>query len=122
MKPYDANLMKYLNKSMRKIKVKLVFGDNGADKIESVQTLDVDTNFGDTIAIGNTVSTSVKVTCETPSFSISGREFTLFFGAKMSEDADVMWTQMGKFRVVPETIETRLGFTSFTAYHLLHGV
>lgn len=120
MKPYDANLMKYLNKSMRKIKVKLVFGDQGNDRIETVQTLDVETNFGNTIAIGNTVSTSVKVTCETPSFSISGREFTLFFGAKISEASDVMWTKMGIFYVLPENIENRLGFTTFTAYDRMY--
>ena len=118
MRSDDQRLRLYLAKDMRQIKTKLVFP--GGDSITSVQSLDMNTEFGSSIAIGNTVSTNVKVTCETPSFDISGREFTLYFGAIITGDTDVTWTKMGIFRVLPENIENRLGFSTFTAYDRMY--
>lgn len=120
MRSDDQNLIRYLFSDNRQIKVKLVFGTGrNPDTITSVQSLDIDTDFGNTIAIGNTVSTSVKVTCETPSFSLRDKEFTLYFGVILS-GTTVTWTKMGKFKILPGDIENRLGFSTFTAYDKMY--
>ena len=77
MRSYTQSLMNYLNGSTRQLKVKLTCS---AGEITSVQSLDYNTEFGSTIAVGNTVSSSISVKCSTPAFDISGRELTLFFG------------------------------------------
>lgn len=104
--------MNYLNGSTRQLKVKLTCS---AGEITSVQSLDYNTEFGSTIAVGNTVSSSISVKCSTPAFDISGRELTLFFGT-----ADGVWTQIGIFSVIPENIENRMGVTTFTAYDRMY--
>lgn len=112
MRKHKQELMDYLNNSMRQIKVKLTCS---AGEITSVQSLDYSTDHGNSISFGTTVSSSINVKCVTPSFSISGRELTLFFGT-----SDGTWTQIGIFKVLPENLENRMGFTSFTAYDRMY--
>lgn len=112
MRTNTQELMDYLNNSMRQLKVKLTCS---AGEITSVQSLDYSTDYGNSISFGTTVSSSVNVKCVTPSFSISGRELTLFFGT-----SDGTWTQIGIFKVLPENLENRMGFTSFTAYDRMY--
>ena len=112
MRTHKQELMDYLNNSMRQIKVKLTCS---AGEITSVQSLDYSTDHGNSISFGTTVSSSINVKCVTPSFSISGRELTLFFGT-----SDGTWTQIGIFKVLPENLENRMGFTSFTAYDRMY--
>lgn len=107
MRTHKQELMDYLNNSIRQLKVKLTCS---AGEITSVQSLDYSTDHGNSISFGTTVSSSINVKCVTPSFSISGRELTLFFGT-----SDGTWTQIGIFKVLPENLENRMGFTSFTA-------
>jgi len=102
----------------RQIKVKLVYP--GGDEIRTVQTLDYDCSFGNSLALGNTVSANIRVTCETPAFDVSEREFTLFFGAKLPGDTDETWTQIGIFKTIPKSTESRMGFTTFTAYDRMY--
>ena len=112
MRTHKQELMDYLNNSMRQLKVKLTCS---AGEITSVQSLDYSTDHGNSISFGTTVSSSINVKCVTPSFSISGRELTLFFGT-----SDGTWTQIGIFKVLPENLENRMGFTSFTAYDRMY--
>lgn len=112
MRTHKQELMNYLNNSMRQLKVKLTCS---AGEITSVQSLDYSTDHGNSISFGTTVSSSINVKCVTPSFSISGRELTLFFGT-----SDGTWTQIGIFKVLPENLENRMGFTSFTAYDRMY--
>ena len=112
MRIHKQELMDYLNNSMRQLKVKLTCS---AGEITSVQSLDYSTDHGNSISFGTTVSSSINVKCVTPSFSISGRELTLFFGT-----SDGTWTQIGIFKVLPENLENRMGFTSFTAYDRMY--
>lgn len=112
MRTHKQELMDYLNNSMRQLKVKLTCS---AGEITSVQSLDYSTDHGNSISFGTTVSSSINVKCVTPSFSISGRELTLFFGT-----FDGTWTQIGIFKVLPENLENRMGFTSFTAYDRMY--
>lgn len=112
MRTHKQELMNYLNNSMRQLKVKLTCS---VGEITSVQSLDYSTDHGNSISFGTTVSSSINVKCVTPSFSISGRELTLFFGT-----SDGTWTQIGIFKVLPENLENRMGFTSFTAYDRMY--
>ena len=112
MRTHKQELMNYLNNSMRQLKVKLTCS---AGEITSVQSLDYSTDHGNSISFGTTASSSINVKCVTPSFSISGRELTLFFGT-----SDGTWTQIGIFKVLPENLENRMGFTSFTAYDRMY--
>ena len=112
MRTHKQELMSYLNNSMRQLKVKLTCS---AGEITSVQSLDYSTDHGNSISFGTTASSSINVKCVTPSFSISGRELTLFFGT-----SDGTWTQIGIFKVLPENLENRMGFTSFTAYDRMY--
>ena len=112
MRTHKQELMDYLNNSIRQLKVKLTCS---AGEITSVQSLDYSTDHGNSISFGTTVSSSINVKCVTPSFSISGRELTLFFGT-----SDGTWTQIGIFKVLPENLENRMGFTSFTAYDRMY--
>lgn len=112
MRTHKQELMDYLNNSMRQLKVKLTCS---AGEITSVQSLDYSTDHGNSISFGTAVSSSINVKCVTPSFSISGRELTLFFGT-----SDGTWTQIGIFKVLPENLENRMGFTSFTAYDRMY--
>lgn len=108
--------MDYLNGSMRQLHIKLV---GTAGTITAVTSLDYETDFGDTISIGNTVSSYITVKCETPSFSISGIDLTLSIGAPVS-DGQITWTKIGIFNVIPEEIENRMGFTTFKAYDRMY--
>lgn len=116
MRTHTNSLMNYLNGDLRQIKCKLVYPDG--DTITSVQSIDGECNFGNSISIGNTVSSSVRVICKTPSFGISEREFTLYFG--VNSDTDEEWTKMGVFKTIPNSTENRMGFTTFTAYDRMY--
>ena len=120
MRNVSSSVYRYLEKGERQIKVKLSFPKaGGTDDITTVQTLDYDCSFGNSLAIGNTVSASVKVTCETPAFSIQEREFTLYFGAD-PDGSGIQWTKIGIFKTVPKSTESRMGFTTFTAYDRMY--
>ncbi len=117
MRQHTDAIVNYLNSDSRQIKVKLSYP--GGDEITSVQSLDYDCDFGNSLAIGNSVSASVKVTCEKPAFDISEREFTLYFGVTPPGSVEV-WTKIGVFRTIYSSVETRMGFTTFTAYDRMY--
>ena len=117
MRQHTDAIVNYLNSDSRQIKVKLSYP--GGDEITSVQSLDYDCDFGNSLAIGNSVSASVKVTCEKPAFDISEREFTLYFGVT-PPGSDEAWTKIGVFRTIYSSVETRMGFTTFTAYDRMY--
>lgn len=116
MRQHTEYLMSYLNGSTRQIKAKL---SCSSGTITDITSIDLDTDFGDTISIGCTVSASIKVNCRTPSFSISGTELTLSFGVPDGNDGWI-WTQIGVFKVLPEELENRMGATTFTAYDRMY--
>lgn len=117
MRTHSDAVMSYLDDvDERQIRVKISYG-NG-DEITSVQSLDYDCSFGNSLTIGNTVSASVKVTCVKPAFDISEREFTLYFGVNPGTGEE--WTKIGVFRTLKNSIETRMGFTTFTAYDRMY--
>ena len=108
--------MSYLNGSTRQIKAKL---SCSSGTITDITSIDLDTDFGDSISIGCTISASIKVNCRTPSFSISGTELVLSFGVPDGNDGWI-WTQIGVFKVLPEELENRMGSTTFTAYDRMY--
>ncbi|MCQ2463982.1 MAG: hypothetical protein MJ095_00205 [Oscillospiraceae bacterium] len=116
MRTHSAAVMSYLDSDSRQIKVKLSYP--GGDEITSVQSLDYDCDFGNSLAIGNSVSALIKVTCEKPAFDISEREFTLYFG--VNPGSGDVWTKIGVFRTIYSSVETRMGFTTFTAYDRMY--
>ena len=108
--------MSYLNGSTRQIKAKL---SCSSGTITDITSIDLDTDFGDSISIGCTISASIKVNCRTPSFSVSGTELVLSFGVPDGNDGWI-WTQIGVFKVLPEELENRMGSTTFTAYDRMY--
>lgn len=117
MRQSTSALRDYLNGDTRRIKAKLVCS---AGTIDRIQSIDYNMESGNTITLGSAVSSNIKVSCPTPAFSISGLELTLFFGAVLPGDTDETWTKIGIFKVIPEEIENRMGYTTFTAYDRMY--
>ena len=116
MRQHTEYLMSYLNGSTRQIKAKL---SCSSGTITDITSIDLDTDFGDSISIGCTISASIRVNCRTPSFSISGTELVLSFGVPDGNNGWI-WTQIGIFKVLPEELENRMGSTTFTAYDRMY--
>jgi len=97
----------------RQLSCKLVIGNN---TITDVKLLTYASDWSGNIAIGQVVSSYISVTIPTPNFSLLGANVSLSMGIS----SPVEWVSIGQFKVDEESIKTRQGYTTFTAYDKLH--
>lgn len=110
----NATLANEINTLPRKLSCKLDAGNNNV--ITNVKQLIFDTDWTGTIAVGQVVSSNISVTVPTPSFALTGVNVALSMGVGSSS---VTWTKIGDFRVDEESVRTKQGYTSFSAYDKL---
>ena len=110
----DATLMNTINTMPRKLSCKLDAGNSNV--ITDVKRLTYATDWSGSIAVGQVVSSYINVTVPTPSFSIAGVNVALSMGVGTT----VTWTKIGDFRVEEESVRTKQGYTSFTAFDKLY--
>lgn len=101
-----------VNAMPRKVSCKLVAG---SDTITDVKKLTYTTDWSGAVTVGQVVSAYISATVPTPSFSLAGESVTHSMGI----GDPVEWVQIGTYRIDEESIRTRQGYTSFTAYDKL---
>ena len=106
--------MNSINTMPRKLSCKLDAGNSNV--ITDVKRLTYATDWSGSIAVGQVVSSYINVTVPTPSFSIAGVNVALSMGIGTT----VTWTKIGDFRVDEESVRTKQGYTSFTAFDKLY--
>ena len=109
MLPVTGNV----NAMPRKLSCKLVIGSN---TITNVKLLTYASDWSGSIAIGQVVSAYFTATIPTPAYTISGANVSLYMGI----GSTVEWVKIGDFRVSEESVRTRQGYTSFSAYDKLY--
>lgn len=101
-----------VNAMPRKVSCKLVVG---SDTITDVKKLTYTTDWSGAVTVGQVVSAYISATVPTPNFSLAGENVTHSMGI----GDPVEWVQIGTYRIDEESIRTRQGYTSFTAYDKL---
>lgn len=109
MLPVNGNV----NAMPRKVSCKLVIGGNS---ITNVKMLTYNSDWSGDITIGQVVSSYITATIPTPSFSLTGASVSHSMGI----GSPVEWVDIGQYKVDHNSIRTRQGYTSFTAYDKLH--
>jgi len=89
--------------------------DIGNDTITNVKKLTYATDWSGAITVGQVVSAYISATVPTPSFSLAGANVSHSMGI----GDPVEWVQIGNYRIDEESIRTRQGYTSFSAYDKL---
>jgi len=89
--------------------------DIGNDTITDVKKLTYATDWSGQITVGQVVSAYISATIPTPSFSLAGANVSHSMGI----GDPVEWVQIGTYRIDEESIRTRQGYTSFSAYDKL---
>lgn len=102
-----------VNAMPRKLSCKLELGNT---TVSNVKMLTYSTDWSGAITIGQVISAYFTATIPTLSGSISGVNVSLSMGIGSS----VEWVKIGDFRVSEESIRTRQGYTSFSAYDKLY--
>ena len=110
----DVTLMNAINTMPRKLSCKLDAGNSNV--ITNVKRLTYATDWSGSIAVGQVVSSYTNVTVPTPSFSIAGVNVALSMGVGTT----VTWTKIGDFRIDEESVRTKQGYTSFSAFDKLY--
>ena len=110
----DVTLMNAINTMPRKLSCKLDAGNSNV--ITNVKRLTYATDWSGSIAVGQVVSSYINVTVPTPSFSIAGVNVALSMGIGTT----VTWTKIGDFRIDEESVRTKQGYTSFSAFDKLY--
>ena len=110
----DVTLMNAINTMPRKLSCKLDAGNSTV--ITNVKRLTYATDWSGSIAVGQVVSSYTNVTVPTPSFSIAGVNVALSMGVGTT----VTWTKIGDFRIDEESVRTKQGYTSFSAFDKLY--
>lgn len=108
MLPCSTNV----NAMPRKVRCAL---DIGNDTITDVKKLTYATDWSGQITVGQVVSAYISATIPTPSFSLAGANVAHSMGI----GDPVEWVQIGTYRIDEESIRTRQGYTSFSAYDRL---
>lgn len=101
-----------VNAMPRKVSCRLVIG---SDTITDVKKLTYATDWSGQITVGQVVSAYIYATVPTPNFSLAGENVTHSMGI----GDPVEWVQIGTYRIDEESIRTRQGYTSFSAYDKL---
>ena len=102
-----------VNAQPRKLSCKLSIGSN---TVTDVKLLTYSTDWSGAISIGQVISAYFTATIPTPAYSIAGASVSLDMGI----GASVEWVKIGDFRISEESIRTRQGYTSFSAYDKLY--
>ncbi len=102
-----------LNAMPRKVSCKLVIGGN---TITDVKRLTYASDFTGNITVGQVVSSYINVTLPTPNYSIAGANVSHSMGI----GDPVEWVNIGSFRIEENSIRTKQGYTSFSAYDKLY--
>ena len=105
-----------VNAMPRKVSCKLVIG---SDTITNVKLLTYSSDWSGDITIGQVVSSYITATIPTPSFSLTGANVSHSMGISNS-GGSVAWCDIGQYKVDHNSIRTKQGYTSFTAYDKLH--
>lgn len=108
MIPCNTNV----NAMPRKVRCAL---DIGNDTITDVKKLTYATDWSGQITVGQVVSAYISATIPTPSFSLAGANVSHSMGI----GDPVEWVQIGTYRIDEESIRTRQGYTTFSAYDKL---
>ena len=108
MIPCNTNV----NAMPRKVRCAL---DIGNDTITDVKKLTYATDWAGQITVGQVVSAYISATIPTPSLSLAGANVSHSMGI----GDPVEWVQIGTYRIDEESIRTRQGYTSFSAYDKL---
>jgi len=108
MLPCNTNV----NAMPRKVRCALDIGNN---TITDVKKLTYATDWSGQITVGQVVSAYISATIPTPSFSLAGANVSHSMGI----GDPVEWVQIGTYRIDEESIRTRQGYTTFSAYDKL---
>lgn len=109
MIPINGNV----NAMPRKVSCKLVIGGN---TITDVKLLTYSSDWSGDITIGQVVSSYINCTIPTPGFSLTGANVSHSMGIGSPAE----WVAIGQYTVDKNSIRTRQGYTSFSAYDKLH--
>ena len=109
MLPVNGNV----NAMPRKVSCKLEIGGN---TITDVKLLTYSSDWSGDITIGQVVSSYISATIPTPNFSLSGAYVSHSMG--IGDPAE--WVAIGQYNVDKNSIRTRQGYTSFSAFDKLH--
>lgn len=109
MLPVNGNV----NAMPRKVSCKLVIGGN---TITDVKLLTYSSDWSGDITIGQVVSSYISTTIPTPSFSLASASVSHSMGIGTTPE----WVAIGQYNVDKNSIRTRQGYTSFSAYDKLH--
>ena len=109
MLPVNGNV----NAMPRKVSCKLVIGGN---TITDVKLLTYSSDWSGDITIGQVVSSYISATIPTPSFSLTSANVSHSMGI----GDPVEWVAIGQYTVDKNSIRTRQGYTSFSAFDKLH--
>lgn len=110
----NATINNSINTMPRKLSCKLDAGNGNI--ITDVKLLTYASDWSGSIAVGQVVSSYITVTVPTPGFALAGVNVALSMGI----GNPVTWTEIGSFRVNEESIQTKQGYTAFTAYDKLY--
>lgn len=102
-----------VNAQPRKLSCKLSIGSN---TVTDVKLLTYSTDWSGAISIGQVISAYFTATIPTPAYSIAGASVSLDMGIGTT----VEWVKIGDFRISEESVRTRQGYTSFSAYDKLY--
>ena len=108
MLPCSTNV----NAMPRRVRCALDIGNN---TITDVKKLTYATDWSGQITVGQVVSAYISATIPTPSFSLAGANVSHSMGI----GDPVEWVRIGTYRIDEESIRTRQGYTSFSAYDRL---
>ena len=102
-----------INAMPRKVSCKLVIGGN---TITDVKQLTYSSDWSGDITIGQVVSSYISATIPTPSFSLTGANVAHSMGIGSPAE----WVDVGEYTVDQNSIKTKQGYTSFSAYDKLY--
>lgn len=105
-----------INNESRTFIAKLEFssGDVMETDVRSIKLTSQANSGTDTVEIGGVVSTQLDIEAHSPDFSITGKEFKLYFGLQL--DGNVEYVPMGVFIPQKPTYSQDKSIVTFTAY------
>lgn len=102
-----------VNAMPRKLGCKLVISSH---TITDVKLLTYASDWSGDITIGQVVSSYISCTIPTPNFALTGASVS----HSMSIGSPAEWVNIGQYTVDKNSVRTRQGYTSFSAYDKLH--
>lgn len=102
-----------LTSSQRYLKAKIVVGSL---EITNVKSIRYHTDWNGNIGIGNAISSYFTAEIPDQATSIDVSNCVLYIGA----GSTTQWTKIGTFYISPKDCQSRLGYTTFTAYDKMH--